>query len=318
MQTIAIIGAGGIGCYYGARLLNAGHKVVFVARGEHLKALQEVGLAMNHPEFRFDQPVEALSQQQFFLQTDPEQFDLVILTLKAMGTHPLLGELESWLGQSSTPLLSLQNGVDNELQLAQQLGSKRVLGGLAVRIGAHIVGPGEVEAVGVAQIILGQWPSADTGGNQNQRILADIDRAFNDTGIPTEVVADIQKELWRKLVINNGVNPLSAVTGLDTRTLSHHPDFEKIVYGLMAEAAKSAEGDGIQLTQQDVDEMYQLIRQFDAIKTSMLVDKEKGRPLEVDEICGAVLQRSSDIGVAAPYTETVMSMLKHLLDQKKE
>ncbi len=94
MLSIVIIGAGGIGCYYGARLLDAGHRVVFTARGGHLQALQEVELTMNHSEFGFEQPVEAFSQQQFLQQTEPEQFDLVILTLKAMGTKPLLGEIK--------------------------------------------------------------------------------------------------------------------------------------------------------------------------------------------------------------------------------
>ncbi|MGO1692740.1 MAG: ketopantoate reductase family protein [Marinobacter sp.] len=121
----------------------------------------------------------------------------------------------------------------------------------------------------------------------------------------------IRYELWRKLVINNGVNPLSALTGLDTQSLTHHPEFSLIVYGMMAEAAAASKADGLDLGKEDVDEMFGLISSFKAIKTSMLVDKEKGRPLELDSIAGAVLRRSRMLGIGAPYTATVSALLEH-------
>ena len=136
---------------------------------------------------------------------------------------------------------------------------------------------------------------------------------FNEAGIPTQVTDNIQLELWRKLVINNGVNPLSALTGLDTRTLSHDPGLSKIVYGLMYEATQAAAADGVELTEKDCQGTFELIRQFDAIKTSMLVDMEHGRPLEVEEICGAVLKRSQVLNKEAPYTYTIYQLLRQKL-----
>lgn len=314
---IAVIGAGGIGCYYGARLLTQGHKVWFVARGEHLQALQTHGLTLSHPDFSFNGKVDACSLDALLAQRQPEDLDALLLCTKATATPTVAESLRGWLArtQQQTPVISLQNGIDNEPQLAAALGEDCVIGGLAVRIGGHIIRPGVVEATGVAQVILGAWPHAGSpAGQRFGQGLTPLVYAFNQAGIPTRLVDNIRHELWRKLLINNGVNPLSALTGLDTRSLSHHPQFGPIVHQLMHEAALVARADDELLTGQDADEMYELMRTFDPIKTSMLVDLEKGRQLEVDAISGAVIRRAQQLGVAVPYTETVYALLQHQLN----
>lgn len=310
-----MIGAGGIGAYYAARLLLAGHELVLVARGAHLQAMQAQGLRVTHPDLQFDAPVIAVSQEDLCLNYQASDFDLIIFTTKAAATAPLCAALHDWWQAAETPVLSLQNGVDNELEIERSVGQARTLGGLAVRIGGHIVAPGCIEAKGVAEVVVGAWPNAAQNPALESRLSA-FAEAFNQAGIPTRLSPKIQTELWRKLIINNGVNPLSAVTRLDTRSLTGHPAFTKVVYQLMQETASAARADGIELSQADVDEMYQLICQFDAIKTSMLVDREKGRPLELDEISGAVLQRSERLGIAAPYTEFVYSLVQNIIAQE--
>ncbi|QLQ30808.1 MAG: 2-dehydropantoate 2-reductase [Candidatus Thiothrix singaporensis] len=314
---IAIIGAGGIGCYYGARLLQQGHKVWFVARGEHLRALQTDGLDLSHPDFRFQDAVDACSLETLLDKHSPDDLDALLLCVKATATQAIAASLHDWFARhgQKTPLISLQNGIDNEPQLAAALGADCVIGGLAVRIGGHIIRPGVVEATGVAQIILGAWPQAGSAADQRfGTVLPALVGAFNQAGIPTQQVSNIRRELWRKLLINNGVNPLSALTGLDTGTLSNHPQFGSIVHQLMLEAAQVARADDEPLTPKDADEMYELIRTFDPIKTSMLVDLEKGRQLEVDAISGAVIRRAQQLGIAVPHTTTVHALLTHQLE----
>lgn len=316
---IAIIGAGGIGCYYGARLQQQGHKVWFVARGEHLHALQADGLNLSHPDFSFHGTVDACSLDDLLAQQRPADLDALLVCVKATATQAIAASLHNWFERSGqkTPVISLQNGIDNEPQLAAALGGDCVIGGLAVRIGGHIIRPGVVEATGVAQIILGAWPHA--GSTADQRFgtaLPPLVGALNQAGIPTQQVSNIRRELWRKLLINNGVNPLSALTGLDTHTLSNHPQFGPIVHQLMLEAAQVARADDEPLTPEDADEMYELIRTFDPIKTSMLVDLEKGRQLEVDAISGAVIRRAQQLGIAVPHTATVHALLTHQLEGK--
>ncbi len=308
-MRIAIWGAGGIGCYYGARLEQTGHSVTYIARGKHLSAMQSNGLQVHHSDLKFNQTVTAVSQEQLLTEYQCDDFDLIILAIKNTATTEVLKISSDWLKKGQALVLSLQNGVDNEPEIADAIGKERTLGGLAVRIGGHIIEPGVVEATGVAQVIFGAWP------NQRQNTLPseqldNIQNTFVDAGIPSQITPDIQRELWRKLIINNGVNPLSALAQLDTRSLTQNPVLRSTVYKMMQETAAAAASDGLELDVTDIDEMFELICNFDAIKTSMLVDREKGRPLELDGISGTVLHRSKSLGIEAPTTALVSELLR--------
>lgn len=305
-----IIGAGGIGCYYGALLQQSGHQVSLVARGQHLKAMQQQGLQLTHPDFQLDIKVSAFSMQEIMDQFSIDDFDLVMITIKATETDNILQQTHQWLnsGEKNTPILSLQNGIDNEAIIESYLQSDRIWGGLAVRIGGQIIEPGVIQAKGPAQIIMGLWPDNSRSGTDLHRI-EEFTQIFQKADIPTTLSDNIRYELWKKILINNGVNPLSALTGLDTKTLTSHKVYGDIVYQLMCEAASVSGGDDIVLTKQDIDTMHRLICDFDAIKTSMLVDREKGRPLETDAICGAIVRRGIKQGIATPVTSFVNQLL---------
>ncbi len=310
-----IVGAGGIGAYYGARLQQAGHRVTFVARGDHLQAMQKHGLCVAHTEFRFQSAVQALSIERLLESTTAERFSVIIFAVKAGATQSLLDRLREWLsGEAGPRILSLQNGIDNERLIAATIGTARTIGGLAVRIGGHVVRPGRIEAKGPAQVILGAWPTTQLNRRCQNALPALVD-TFSAAGIPTQLSEDIRLELWKKLLINNGVNPLSALTGLDTRTLSNHPQLGDSVFRLMQEAAQAARSDGVELGAGDVDAMFDLICTFEPIKTSMLVDYEKDRPLELDEITGAVCERCRTIQQPAPVSELIYALLKLRLQQ---
>ncbi|KEA65714.1 2-dehydropantoate 2-reductase [Marinobacterium lacunae] len=304
-----IVGAGGIGCYYGAKLLKAGHDCTFVARGPHLEAMRKSGLHVVHTDFEFLAPVDVTDLSSLINDRMASEFDLIMLTLKSGATDGILTQLDTWLSHANTPILSLQNGVDNESRIAQSVGNCRTFGGLAVRIGGHIQRPGIIEATGPAQIIFGPWPNSKMTPD-SQSFAQILESCFEQAGIPTHVSDDIRRELWRKLLINNGVNPLSALTGLDTRSLTSDPALGNSVYSMMQETACAARADDVELTQADIDEMFTLISQFDAIKTSMLVDREKGRPLELDSISGAVIRRCVQLQLNAPITSLVTRLLE--------
>ena len=185
-----------------------------------------------------------------------------------------------------------------------------MIGGLAVRIGGHILKPGHVVAEGAAEIVMGPWPMTGIS-DPRAPFVEQLCRAFNAAGIPATVSDNIRYELWRKLVINNGVNPLSALTRLDTRSLTQHPQFRHVVFGMMSETVEASKADGVNLTRNDLEEMFGLISSFNAIKTSMLIDQEKGRPLELESIAGAVLKRCEALELEAPYTSLVNALLNH-------
>lgn len=310
-MNILMIGAGGIGGYYAAKLFEAGHSLVLTARGSHLRALQQNGLKLDYEGNVTECKLPAVDHESLVREYHPDDFDLIVIALKSTSTESLVQELGEWLKGGAAAVLSIQNGIDNERIIAKVVGEDRVIGGLAVRIGGHIIEPGCVYAEGVAQIIMGAWPVDTNATSDRQAFLKKLEAGFQSAGIPTTMTSDIRRELWRKLVINNGVNPLSALTGLDTRSLTRHPEFAKIVYGMMSETVAASRADGINLSREDLDEMFDLISNFNGIKTSMLVDKEKGRPMELDTIAGAVLKRCEQVGVAAPFTYTVCALLNY-------
>jgi 2-dehydropantoate 2-reductase len=310
----AVIGAGGIGCYYASRLIDAGNEVALIARGKHLQAMQDNGLTVKHAELHFNQAVQAFSLNEWFEGTSANQVDVIIVCLKAMQTQAFAEQLSGWLKQAQTtqlPLvLSLQNGVENEKHLVDALPKGLVLGGIARRIGAHIIEPGVVESIGPAQVILGLWPNhqlLDAPLSNSIHALADC---FNQASIPTEVAKDINKELWRKLIINNGVNPLCALLQMKTGEATPRDDLKPLIRGAMEEAVQAARANGVELTADDLEEMLELISTFDSIKPSMLVDREKARPLEIEEICGVVIRGCEQAGKDAPYNKTISTLLR--------
>lgn len=313
-MKFVILGAGGIGCYYAARLLTAGHDVVLVARGSHLDALQREGLSLTHPDFTFNGTVNATDVSGLCHQYQADEFDLLILASKGSTTAPILAQMQNWLAQSSVPLLSIQNGVTNEPVIADAIGMERTIGGLAIKIGAHVLRPGVVEATGIAQIDFGAWPNA-TQNPSLQPWLETFSRLFSDAGIPNQLYDDVSVALWRKLMINNAVNPLTALVMKDTRVVTGDPVLQRTVYAIMQETARAARVAGVNISGQDIDAMFELICQFDAIKTSMLVDREKGRPMEIHEICDPVIENCRRAGEPACHTELIRQLLQHASGQ---
>jgi len=310
----AVIGAGGIGCYYAAKLVDAGHDVIFVARGEHLNALQQKGLTLTHPNYSFSGAVNATDIAGLCENYQSADFDLLILASKGGTTDPIMKQMKDWLDKSDTPVLSIQNGVTNEGVIANSIGIKRTIGGLAIKIGGHVVSPGEVEATGIAQIDFGAWPS-DAVNPTLRPFLNEISHIFTQAGIPNELYEDVSYALWRKLLINNAVNPITALTMKDTQTVTRDPVLRKTVYKIMEETARAANYANVNMTDSDVEEMFTLICNFDAIKTSMLVDREKGRPMEIHEICGPVIDYCRQGGEPATTTELISHLLQHASGQ---
>ncbi len=313
-MRIAIIGAGGIGCYYGAKLVQAKHDVTFIARGEHLAVMQSDGLSVTHPDFTFNEKITACSLDELTAKHKSSDFDLLLICIKAISTSEISSILKEWINlESDSPyIVSLQNGMGNEQVLTEYLGESKIIGGLAVRIGADVIKPARVTAVGVAQIIMGAWPHNVDADPDRIKFVSKIVEMFNQAGISTKESNDIRKELWRKLMINNGTNALAALTQRDTKYLSHHEEFATLMKCMMQETALASYVDSSNLMESDVEEMFQLIYEFDAIKPSMLIDREKGRTLELDEICGVVIKGCEALGKDAPYTRTVYTLLKNM------
>lgn len=321
-MKIIIYGAGGVGSYFGSRLLAGGHEVLFVARGKHGQALAESGLVLEHPAYPYSGPVQTVDPGALDSQL-LATCDAVLLCVKSNATDTVARALArplAALPAGAGPLLvSLQNGVDNERELADILGTSRLVGGVTRRIGAHIVEPGRIWATGPAETLLGRWPNDRQCAEDAPEVarIATLAAALVGCDIPAEVSPDIRTELWRKLVINNGVNALAALLREETGPIMADPNLAGLVRHLMLEAATAALADGVLLNREAVDAMHVLIATFDSIKPSMLVDRERGREPEIDAICGAVIRRCEHQGLDAPYTRTVTVLLRRELAQDR-
>lgn len=313
-MNFIILGAGGIGSYYGAKLLSSGHKVIFIARGENLKAIQQNGLKLQHPRFRFSQNVSAMNINEYKTVSSSKLIDAVLITTKSTSTRVLAEELSDiYNNTKDTPyLVSLQNGVENEEILSTYLPKDKIIGALSRKIGAHIIKPGVIEATGKVETIIGQLVETKEGS----AFLNKFSKILNDCDILCTITKNIKLELWKKLIINNGVNAICALLKIKTGPLMNNEKLSKIVYGLMCETANAAKADNINILQKDVDEMYKLIKNFDSIKPSMLVDREFNRALEIDEICGVVIKYCDKQGINAPYTQTISTLLEFLINNE--
>jgi 2-dehydropantoate 2-reductase len=269
--------------------------------------MQKNGLHVKHPSFEFFQDVDVCDMEEL-AKKDAKEFDAVIILVKAMYTSEVGLFLKQWCKDSYPYIISLQNGVENEEELSLHVNPKKLIGGLSVKIGAHIVAPGVVEAVGESRTILGAWEENE----EAKEFLDSFKKLLETAEFPVLISEDIRLELWKKLIINNGVNAICALLERKTGEVVHDKKLSQIVLGLMRETANAARGVGVHVSTEDVEAMFDVIKGFDSIKPSMLVDRENGRVMELEEICGVVIRECEKQGLDAPYTKTISYLLEFL------
>lgn len=314
-MNIVVIGAGGIGAYYGMILHEVGCNITFVARGENLKYLKENKMKMTHPNYVIEDNINTLSIEEL-VQEKPEDYDAVIIATKAMSTESITKSLSSWIkGSSSIPYyISLQNGVENEDVMEECYPKDYVIGGLTRLIVSHTISLGHVHCSGEVQTLIGALNHTD----KNAKFLDDLNTILAKTQTTTFICEDIRLELWNKLIINNGVNAICALLEERTRPLLTDSKTAKIIYGLMSETALAAKAVGVEISQEGVDKMFELIKGFENLKPSMYIDRENNRPLELEEICGVVVKNCEKQGLDAPYTRTISTVLEFQYERKRK
>ncbi len=305
-MKILILGTGGIGAFYGAKLILSGNSVKFIARGEHLKVLKERGLNLTHSTFAFNEKIDVYSLDEIDSKIIQES-DAIIFSTKSTSTKELAKKLSNIIDKNiSYPyLISLQNGVENEDILCEYFQKEKVIGGISRKIGAHIIEPGVIESTGDVETIIGAIKENDL----NRTFMESFKNSLVNADTKCEIVPDIKVELWKKLIINNGVNAICALLRVKTGIVMTNEKLSQIVYGLMKETAIAAKIDNVEISEKDVEQMFELIKHFDSIKPSMLVDVENGRTIEIDEICNVVIKKCEQLDYDASYTKTISYLL---------
>jgi 2-dehydropantoate 2-reductase len=297
IEKIAVVGAGAVGGYYGARLAQHGADVHFLLRSD-FDAVAQNGWKVRSLDGDFN-----LAPGQIHVYRQAEEMpkvDLVVVALKTT-SNDQFAELIGPLVGEKTFILTLQNGLGNEEMLAELFGAERILGGLAFTC-INRIGPGEIHHMDHGLIRLGQL----AGGTETATAIAEL---FNRSRIRCDVLEDLRYGRWEKLVWNVPFNGLGAALDLSSDRLIASEDGAALVGELMKEILAVAGSIGVQLPSELISLKIEQTRTMGAYKTSMQIDRQCGRAMEIEAIIGKPLKIAKERGVATPFLEFLYRIL---------
>jgi 2-dehydropantoate 2-reductase len=312
-MRIAIVGAGAIGGYLGARLALAGEEVTFVARGPNLAAIQAAGMkliAQDGTEMRAQaaRAVEKMSAA--------GTQDCVLLTVKAHQVAAVAPELKH-VCHAETSIVTMQNGIpwwyfqrhggefegqavrsaDPDGSIARNIDPARIIGSV-VYPAANLIAPGVVRVVEGNRFTLGELDGSTTA-----RVQA-IAESLVKAGFKAPVIADIRSEIWLKLWGNMSFNPISALTHATLVDICRFPPTRELAAHMMAEAEAIANKLGVTF-RLGIERRIAGAEKVGAHKTSMLQDVEQGRPIEIEALVGSVVELGALTATPTPHISAV-------------
>ena len=304
-QSVAVVGSGAIGLYYGGRLAAAGEDVRFLMRSDW-DAISQGGLKVASVHGDFELPrVQAYRTPQ---EIGP--VDLVIVAWKTTANHELARILPPLL-HAGTQVLTLQNGLGNCETLAKIVGRERVLGGLCF-VCINRISPGLVSHSAGGKMTLGEMQPDESG-----RVL-EIERRFQAAKIHAVSVQNLAKSQWEKLVWNIPFNGLSvAEGGVTTDVLLASPETEIEVRALMAEVIAAANAQGLGLGGELIDSNLDRTRPMGPYRTSSMIDFVEGREVEVTPIWREPLRRAALLGVPMPHLEVLLRRIERRVSESR-
>jgi 2-dehydropantoate 2-reductase len=317
-MKFAIVGAGAIGAFVGAMLAKSGEDVTLIARGEHLRAMQERGVRVHGEIGEFEAHPAATD--------DPATIgvaDVVLLTLKAHSLPAMAPRLAPLIG-AETSVVSAQNGipwwyffrhggpwegmhlesVDPGGVITQHIDSARVVGCI-VYPSTLIKEPGVIEHIEGNRFAIGE---PDGSKSARCRAIADV---FIKAGLRCPIRTNIRHDMWVKLMGNVAYNPISALTRATLVEIVQGPETRELAAAIMREAESVAQKLGIEMGV-SVEQRLAGAEQVGHHKTSMLQDIEAGKPTELEAIVGAVIELGEKLGVDLPNTKSVYERVKLL------
>ncbi|MEV1005081.1 2-dehydropantoate 2-reductase [Nonomuraea sp. NPDC050202] len=298
-MRIAVVGAGGVGGFFGALLARGGAEVVFIARGAHLEAMLRHGLRIEGGGHRVHLPgVRATA--------DPREVgvvDVVMVCVKLWDLETALEQIRPLVGPR-TVVVSFQNGVLKDERLMAAFGEERVIGGVSY-VATRIVRPGVIGQTGSLQrLIFGEFD-----GRDSERVGA-LHQACAAGGISAEVSPDIRQETWRKFVFLVGLSATTATTRLPIGAVRENARSRALLLDIMREVVTVAQALGVALPDGYAQECMTLMDglAYD-MASSLYHDLERGQRLEVPWLSGGVVELGHKAGVDTPLNRAVADIL---------
>lgn len=304
MMKIAVIGAGAVGGYVGALLKKDGNDVTFIARGKHLEKMSEKGLTVKHHGGTFT--IHEHFTDNF---TDIREVDLLIFTVKSSETKEVCERIKPYIKKSAY-ILTLQNGVINEEILSDNFGSDYILPGSAY-ISAKVEELGIVTQSGNPTFFIG-----DLTESQKDIIDGVIDM-FQRAGIRTKYSSEIMTKKWEKSLWNVTFNPLSAVTKATVGQILDDSKLRSTSESILREVVKVAKNNNVEITKEAIEKVFRSAETVRNHKTSMLQDRERGKKMEVEALCGYFVKLGESSSVDVSVLSTIYSILS-FIDQTEQ
>ncbi|WP_257350400.1 ketopantoate reductase family protein [Pseudalkalibacillus decolorationis] len=299
-MKIGVAGAGAVGGYFGGMLANAGHEVIFLARGQHLQSMKENGMRIETSEGNFN--VKGTFSDDV---RDFRKVDLVLFCVKSTGTSSVAKQLKFVLSETAN-LLVMQNGVDNEETLSDIFGRERVLS-TATYVSASVKEPGVISQFGSPRLPIGSLTHA------SEEAAKEVVDAFNHAGVKSWFSSDIMTAKWKKLLWNITFNPLSAVVNADVGQILDDPLLRQTAETALRETCLVAEAKDINVDSEVIEQILESAeKRARNHKTSMLQDRLQGKRMEVESICGYLVREGDKLGVETPVLQSIYSILSFM------
>lgn len=306
-MKIAIVGAGAMGCLYGAKLSADPTNEVYLIDvwKDHIDAVNENGLLMEE-----NGEIEAYRAVRGVVDARQAGIcDLVIVFVKSTLTKTAVKENKAVFGPD-TIALTLQNGLGNIDLIRDEIGDGNVIAGTTAH-GATMLGPGKMRHAGSGKTIIGELD-----GRRTDR-LDMIGDLFKAAGLETELSDNVLGLVWDKLMVNVGINALTGITRLQNGELLNYPEIEELLEAAVKEAHAVAKAKGIRLSFDDpVGHTKDVCRATAANKSSMLQDILNHKQTEIDMINGAVVKEAAEAGIAAPVNLVLTNLIKFIQQTK--
>lgn len=293
MQKIAVMGAGAVGCYYGAMLARAGGQVTLIGRPQHVEAVQRAGLRLETKAF--DEHVKMQAS------TEPSGIrgaELVLFSVKSPDTEAAGEALAPHL-DAKAAILTLQNGVDNAERLSATLGREVIPA--VVYVATEMAGPGHVRHHGRGELVIGRAGSSEA-----------IAAAFRAAGVPIEISDNAIGALWAKLIVNSAYNALSAITQLPYGRLVQGAGIPKIMDDVVDECLAVARAARVTVPGEMHEATRRIAQSMPAQYSSTAQDLARGKKTEIDYLNGFVVRKGEALGVPTPVNRTLQALVKLL------
>jgi 2-dehydropantoate 2-reductase len=302
-MNILVLGAGALGSLLGARLSRTEARVsLLTTNREHVKAIRESGLLVEE----LDGSVERFALDGYDdPSTLPRKADLTIVAVKSYDTERAVAGVKDICCDDSTLYLTLQNGIGNWERIAGIVGEGSVLAGTTAQ-GSTLVAPGRIRHGGNGPTFIGEIE-----GTPTERVKA-VCEVFRKAGLKTELSDRMRLLIWEKLLINVGINAITALTGIRNGLVAEVAEARELSRGAVAEALLVARARGFDVSDNLLDRVVSVAKATAVNRSSMGQDVDRKKMTEIDAINGAVVMLADEAGIPAPVNRTLTQLVKTL------